>query len=85
MVKSIERSGGSLFLFHFLNLNPDLWRDTMVLAFENLTHHSIRSGVEKVLSVWETRQVFDKDAVEKMRHIIATAKSAHKGFFTLLF
>ena len=84
MVKSIERSGGSLFLF-FKILNPDLWRDTMVLAFENLTHHSIRSGVEKVLSVWETRQVFDKDAVEKMRHIIATAKSAHKGFFTLLF
>ena len=51
----------------------------MVSAFENLTHHSIRSGVEKVLSVWETRQVFDKDAVEKMRTIIATAKSTHKG------
>jgi len=48
-------------------------------AFAHLTHHSIRSGVEKVLSVWETRQVFDKELVQKLRLIITNAKNNHKG------
>ena len=51
----------------------------MKAAFAHLTHHSIRSGVEKVLSVWESRAVFDKEIVDQLREVITAAKNNHKG------
>jgi hypothetical protein len=52
-------------------------------AFEHLTHHSIRSGLMKVVAVWENRQVFDKATVDELRTILTTAKNKHKGNFEI--
>jgi len=60
---------------------PDLlgqWQNRIENAFEHLTHHAIRSGVEKVINVWDTRTVFDKESIEKMKTVLATAKANHK-------
>ena len=49
------------------------------MVFRNLTHHTIRSGVEKVLNVWDRRAVFPKDSIEKMRKALESAKQTQKG------
>lgn len=61
--------------------HPDLiekWQFRVELAFKNLTHHSIRSGVEKVLNVWSTRSVFSKETIDKLRKTLDLVKSTHK-------
>ena len=58
------------------------WQNRIESAFEHLTHHAIRSGVEKVINVWDTRTVFPKESIEKMRTVLVTAKANHKGIYT---
>ena len=63
-------------------LNLGQWQNRIESAFEHLTHHAIRSGVEKVINVWDTRTVFPKESIEKMRTVLVTAKANHKGIYT---
>ena len=71
-------------LVRILKLNSEIsgqWQNRIENAFEHLTHHAIRSGVEKVINVWDTRTVFDKESIEKMKTVLATAKANHKGIY----
>jgi len=56
----------------------DKWQSRVESAFKNLTHHSIRSGVEKVVNVWATRSVFPKETIGRLKKTLDQAKGAHK-------
>ena len=55
------------------------WQERMEIVFKHLTHHSIRPQVEKVVNVLDSRAVFPKDSITRIRESLQTAKELHKG------
>ena len=51
----------------------------MEVVFKHLTHHSIRPQVEKVVNVLDSRAVFPKDSIKRIRASLHSAKELHKG------
>ena len=63
------------------------WQERMEIVFKHLTHHSIRPQVEKVVNVLDSRAIFPKDSITRIRESLQTAKELHKGtqLFSILY
>ncbi|CBY18545.1 unnamed protein product [Oikopleura dioica] len=45
----------------------EIWKEVMPRAFDYFAHDAIRSGVDKVLSVWESRSIMDAERVALLK------------------
>ena len=50
----------------FLELSEN-WKEVMPRAFDYFSHEAIRSGVDKVLSVWESRTIMDAERIKLLK------------------
>ena len=64
---------------HDIYFHSGLWQERIERVFEHLTHHSIRPQVEKVVKVLDSRAIFPKDAIQRLKATLENAKSQHKG------
>jgi len=65
-----EFKGLKLLYFCVLRFPSDLseiWKEVMPRAFDYFAHDAIRSGVDKVLSVWESRSIMDAERVALLK------------------
>ncbi|CAG5084391.1 Oidioi.mRNA.OKI2018_I69.PAR.g10629.t1.cds [Oikopleura dioica] len=55
------------------------WKEVMPRAFDYFSHEAIRSGVDKVLSVWESRTIMDAERIKLLKEKLDNPANNQNG------
>ena len=85
-----DYKGLTMTVFWNLTIFSDLseiWKEVMPRAFDYFAHEAIRSGVDKVLNVWESRSIMDAEQVKLLKEKLdnPTQNGSGKLLFYVLF